>query len=180
MSNSHFAKQCSLLKNESRIPPQLLPHTNTCLSTVRILENDILKIILKLDLTKAYYHNKVSISMLKLSDNAICKPFHMIFISCLKTRVFPLHWKKANIVLMHKKESKQLVKNCRPVSLLPICFKIFECLLYNEVYPYLIDNNLRWSHQALKEGILTLITFLQSCTNYINLLMKVLKSGENF
>ena len=27
--NSHFAKQCSLLKNESRTPPQLLPHLNT-------------------------------------------------------------------------------------------------------------------------------------------------------
>ena len=94
MSNSHFAKQCSLLKNESRIPPQLLPHPNTCLSTVRFLENDILKIIRKLDLTNAYYHNKVSIRMLKLSNNAICKPFHIILISCLKTRVFPLHWKK--------------------------------------------------------------------------------------
>ena len=146
MSNSHFAKQCSLLKNESRIPPQLLPHPNTCLSTVRFLENDILKIIRKLDLTNAYYHNKVSIRMLKLSNNAICKPFHIILISCLKTRVFPLHWKKTNIALMQKKESKQLAKNWRPVSLLPICGKIFERLLYYEVYLYLIDNNLRWSH----------------------------------
>ena len=49
--NSHFAKQCSLLKNE--IPPQLLPHTNTCLSTVRFSENDILKVIRKLDPSKA-------------------------------------------------------------------------------------------------------------------------------
>ena len=34
ISNSHFAKQCSLLKSGSQIPLQLLPHTNTCLSTV--------------------------------------------------------------------------------------------------------------------------------------------------
>ena len=38
--NSHFAKQCSLLKNERHIPPQLLPHANMCLSAVRFSEND--------------------------------------------------------------------------------------------------------------------------------------------
>ena len=77
--------------------------------------------------------------MLKLSDKAICKPLHMIFTSCLETGD-PLE--KANVVPIHKKESKQLVKNYRPVSLLPIWGKVFERLIYNEVYPYLIDNNL--------------------------------------
>ena len=43
--NSHFAKQCSFLKNESQIPLQFLLHTNTCLGTVRFSENDILKVI---------------------------------------------------------------------------------------------------------------------------------------
>ena len=64
----------------------------------------------------------------------------------LETGVFPIHWKKANVVPINKKESKQLVKNYRPVSLLPICGKVFERLIYNEVYPYLIDNNLISSH----------------------------------
>ena len=52
--NSHFAKQCSLLKNDSRIPPQLLPHTNTCLSTVRFSENAFLKVIRKLGKSKGH------------------------------------------------------------------------------------------------------------------------------
>ena len=88
--------------------------------------------------------------MLKLSDKAICKPLHMIFTSCLETGVFPIHWKK--VVPIHKKESKQLVKNYRPVSLLPICGKVFERLIYNEVYPYLIDSNLISSHQSGFKG----------------------------
>ena len=62
--NYHFVKQCSLLKNESQIPPQLLRHTNTCLSTVRSSGNDILKVIRKLDPSKAHGHNKISIPML--------------------------------------------------------------------------------------------------------------------
>ena len=179
--NSHFAKQCSLLKNESQIPPQLLPHTNTCLSTVRFSENDILKVIRKLDPSNAHGHDKISIRMLKLSDKAICKPLYAIFTSCLETAVFPIHWKKANVVPIHKKESKQRVKNYRPVLLLPICGKIFERLIYAEVYPYLIDNHLISPYsQTLKEVILALTSFFQSRMKYINLLMKVLKSAEYF
>ena len=131
--NSHFAKQSSLLKNESQIPPQLLPHTNTSLRTVRFSKNDILKVIRKLDPSKAHGHDKISIRILKLSDKAICKSLHMIFTSCLETVVFPIHWKKANIVRIHKKQSKQLAKKYKPVSLLPTCRKIFERLIYNEV-----------------------------------------------
>ena len=40
---------------------------------------------------------------------------------------------KANIVPIYKKGDKQAVKNYRPVSLLLICGKIFEKLLYNQM-----------------------------------------------
>ena len=52
--NSHFDKQCFLLKNGSRIPTQLLPHINTGFSTVRFSDNDILKVIRKLDPSKVH------------------------------------------------------------------------------------------------------------------------------
>ena len=56
----------------------------------------------------------------------------------------------ANLVPIHKKESKQLAKNCRPVSLLPICGKR---LVYNEMHYYLIDNNLISLNQSgFKQG----------------------------
>ena len=165
--NSHFAKQCSLLKNESQISPQLLPHTNTCLSTVRFSENGILKVIRKLDPNKAHGHDKISIRMLKLSDKAICKPLHTIFTSCLETGVFPIHCKKTNVVPIHKRESKPLVKNYRPVSLLPICGKVFERLIYNEVYPYLTDNNLILLHQSVFKGGDSCINQLLSITHEI-------------
>ena len=111
-----------------------------------------MKVIRKLDSTKAYGYDKISIRILKLSDKAIRKPLHMIFTSCLETGVFPIHRKKANVVPIYNKESKQLVKNNRSVSLLPICGKIFQRLIYNEVYPYLIDNNLISSHQSGFKG----------------------------
>ena len=56
-----------------------MPHTNTCLSTVRFPENDILKIIKKSVSGKAHGHDEISISMLKLSEKVIYKHLSMIF-----------------------------------------------------------------------------------------------------
>ena len=36
-----------------------------------------------------------------------------------------------------KKSDKQVINNYRPVSLLPICGKVFEILIFNSVYEYL-------------------------------------------
>ena len=63
----------------------LCSDTYSCLSTVRFSGNDILKVIRKLDPSKAHGHDKISNHMLNLSDQAICKPLHMIFTSCLET-----------------------------------------------------------------------------------------------
>ena len=43
----------------------------------------------------------------------------------LETESFSKEWKKASIISVHKKSDKQLITNYRPVSLLPICEKVF-------------------------------------------------------
>ena len=46
----------------------------------------------------------------------------------------------ANVVPIHKKKDKNLIQNYRPVSLLPICGKIFEKLIFDNLYPYIFNN----------------------------------------
>ena len=41
-----------------------------------------------------------------------------------------------------QKNSKQIVDNYRPVSLLPICSIIFEKLIFDSIYEFLNKNNL--------------------------------------
>ena len=129
--NSHFSKQCTPLINNSKIPSECPRKSNESLSSITFETNDIEKIIKNLDPNKSHGHDMLSIRMLKLCGESIYKPFNLILKSCLKTGQFPSEWRKANVVPVFKKGDKQLVKNYRPISLLPITGKIFERLLYN-------------------------------------------------
>ena len=86
--------------------------------------------------------------MRKNCGKSICKPLQLIFSQYIDTGSFPLEWKKANVVPVYKKGDKQCLKNYRPVSLLPICGKIFERLIFNEMFRFLIENNLISSNQS--------------------------------
>ena len=68
-----------------------------------------------------------SIRMINICDTSICRK--LIFQSCLESGKFSTEWKKANVVPVHKKGDKKILKNYRPISLLPIAGKIFERLL---------------------------------------------------
>ena len=72
----------------------------------------------------------------------------LLFKHSLENECFPNKWKKANIVPIHKKGDKQLIQNYRPVSLLPICGKIFEKIIFNSLFKYLENNNLLNPHQS--------------------------------
>ena len=65
-----------------------------------------------------------------------------VFQSILNDGVFPDDGEKSNIVQCHKKDSKNLIKNYWPISLLPIFSKVLERLIYNSLYNYFIQNKL--------------------------------------
>ena len=140
--NAFFAKQCSLIDTNSNLPNQLIYSTEKRLSTVRFSEDAIAKVIQNLDPNKAHGHDQISIRMLKICGKTICKSLECIFCECLNTGLFPLEWKEANLVSVYKKGDIQCLKNYRPVSLLPICGKIFEKLIFNEIFKFFNENNL--------------------------------------
>ena len=80
--------------------------------------------------------------MLKICCKSIINPLLIIYKKLLEKGCFPNKWKKANVVPVHEKKDKQLLKNYQPISLLPICGKILERLLYNSMFEFFIQNNL--------------------------------------
>ena len=104
--------------------------------------------IQKLHPNKAQVHDMISVRTLKLCDNYIYKLLQWIFRSCTENVYFPSEWKIANVASVHKKGNKQTLENYRPVSLLPICGKIFERWIYNSLFEFFIVNELISSNQS--------------------------------
>jgi hypothetical protein len=63
----------------------------------------------------------------------------------------PSVWKSAFISPLHKKGKKSDVTNYRPISILCILAKLFEKIVYNQIYPFK-------SNQINQTLTLTLIT----------------------
>ncbi len=103
---------------------------------------EVLKLIRALDTNKSHGSDDVSIAMIKICDSSIVEPLYTIYEKCLETGVNPSIWKRANIIPVHKKNSKHCKKNYRPISLLPIFGKIFEKIIFDSVYTQLCDNDI--------------------------------------
>ena len=86
--------------------------------------------------------------MIQICGNSIITPLTIIFESAIESGHFPDSWKKGNITPVHKKQSKNFVKNYRPISLLPILEKIFEKVIYNNLFRHLESNKLLSVNQS--------------------------------
>ena len=132
----------------SKSPSSFTLYTDNRLSTVTFSQDDISKIIQNINPNKAHGHDNISIRMLKICGPSIYGPLELIFKEALSTCLFPSNWKKGSIVPIHKKGDKQILKNYRPVSLLTICGEIFERLIFNEQFKFLLENNLISPNQS--------------------------------
>ena len=147
--NNFFTSQYTPLENTSKLPP-LLMKTDKRLNTISFKDSDITSIIKSLKPTKAYGTDNMSIRMIQLCGDSITLPLTLIFKFSLRNGIFPATRKMANIIPVHKKEEKNIVKNCRPISLLPIFANvfanvfanIFANVLFNSPFAHFHDNDL--------------------------------------
>ena len=145
--NDFFSQQCKLIINSSVLPnPTSL--TDRKIDHLVIENDEIITLIRNLDPNKATGVDGISGQMLLLCDDSITLPLNIIFKNILLTSTYPDQWKLANVTPIFKKGDKQLIKNYRPISLLPICSKIFEKIIFKNLYSYLNTNNLLTTNQS--------------------------------
>ena len=124
--NYFFARQCSLIKNDSKLPSHLNYKTDNRLLTVNFSIDDIAKILQNLDPNKVHGYNKISIRMLQLCGNSICKPLELIFQQAMESGSFPSERQKGNVVPIHKKNDiKTMFKRLSPYISAPNLWKNF-------------------------------------------------------
>ena len=62
-------------------------------------------------------------------------PLAILFQRSVSEGEFPSKWKEALITPVHKNGTKERVENYRPVSILPVFSKVFESLVFDQLYP---------------------------------------------
>ena len=145
--NYFFVKQCCTITTGSTLP-NFRPRCSSVLQNLTIDREKVLKLVLALDTKKANGCDNISAFMIKACGSSIVEPLCQIFEECLETGIYPSTWKKANIVPIHKKGSRQCKNNYRPIYLLPILGKIFEKLLFDKIYSHLCENGLLTPNQS--------------------------------
>ena len=127
--NDLFSKQCTPITNSSVLPPLNLL-TDKTIDHISIQDDEIISLIRNLNPNKATGSDGISGQMLLLCDNSVVLPLKIIFKNILVSSSYPDIWKLANVTPVFKKGDKQLIKNYRPISLLPICGKKFENIFF--------------------------------------------------
>ena len=106
--------------------PSFSCRTNARITSFDITNEDISLTIKNLDPAKAHGCDNTSIKMIKTCSASLTVPLKIIFEQSLKEGRFPAIWKKANVVPVHKKEEKYLLKIYRPISLFPSLVKFLK------------------------------------------------------
>ncbi len=63
----------------------------------------------------------------------------------LTTGIFPDKLKTAKVIPLHKKDEETLFTNCRPISLLPAISKIFEKVIFKQLYKFFLETKLLYN-----------------------------------
>ena len=108
----------------------------------RVDSSTISKIILDLQSKNSVDINGVSTKLLKCCASLLIKPLtHLINIS-LSQGIFPCELSTSRTVPIFKQGCRNDIANYRPISLLPTLSKVYEKVVFNQLYNYLTINKI--------------------------------------
>ena len=112
-----------------------------------VMPSDILSVCHKLKPKSSCGNDGISTKLLRETISYIVQPITHIINRSFDTGIVPQEMKIAKVVPIYKSSDKALLKNYRPVSLLPAISKILEKLMYKKVLSFLDANNILFKHQ---------------------------------
>ena len=107
-----------------------------------IVVQDIRDAMGKIKTSKSLGSDNIPSYFLKLATPYIENALVFMFNTSLETSQFPDCWKNARITLIFKEGDRAERSNYRPISVLPVISRLFEKLVFNQLYEYLVKNKL--------------------------------------
>ena len=142
-SPSHFTGQ-DLTSDDL---PDLVATGAPALAAVHFRPATVYRLLARLDISKATGPDGISARVLKECAKELAKPLSQLFALCFSCGVQPESWKTANVVQIHKRSSRSVLKNYRPVSLLCIMSKVMETIVNRQLMNHLERQQLLTPHQ---------------------------------
>ena len=123
--------------------PDFPPVTDEKLSDFKVSAGQVASLIKELDATKATGPDNIPVVVLKHLSPELSPILAKLFNRCLKERCFPTSWKTSAVCPVFKNAGeKSAPSQYRPISLLSIISKLFECVINKRVLDHLVKNNL--------------------------------------
>ena len=76
--NKYFASKCTPMNNDSSLSSSFEFYSQSRLSSLNIIEDNILKIVRALNINKAHGHDEISVRMIKICDEALFKSLSLM------------------------------------------------------------------------------------------------------
>ena len=112
-----------------------------------LTDDELKNAFIALKSNKSPGFDEISPDVIKFVVHAVIKPFKYICNLSLKNGVFPETLKVAKVTPIFKSGEEELVNNYRPISVLSCFSKIFERVMYNRLYSFLVENDILYNKQ---------------------------------
>ena len=125
----------------------------------------VLSLLSKLSKSKATGLDKISAKLLRICADLIADSLLLIFNTSIATDIYPEEWKCSKVVPVFKQGDRADLDNYRPISIIPVVAKVFERIIYDQLYVYLMANNLLSTHQSGFRSLHSTVTSLLEATD---------------
>lgn len=146
-------------------PESYLEPTNKRFSLESPTIDIVLNLLQNLNERKAIGLDKIPNRLLKMAANVIAPSLTMIFSQSIAYSTFPEEWKLAKVTPIYKKGGKKDPSNYRPISVIPAISKIFEKIVYDQLYNYLDKYEILTVNQSGFRNLHSTMTALIEATN---------------
>ena len=126
----------------------------------------IFSLLSKLCKSKATGLDNISAKLLRECPDLIAESLTYIFNQSLLTGIFPDEWKSARVTPLYKNSGKRNnPTNYRPISVIPVVAKVFERVVYDQLYYYLTKNCILSRYQSGFRSLHSTVTALLEATD---------------
>ena len=119
----------------------------------------------KLCKSKATGLDKISAKLLRYCSDLLSNSLAVIFNCSINTGIFPDEWKCSKVIPLFKHGERSDLNNYRPISIIPVVAKVFERIIYDQMYAFLTENNLLCDSQSGFRRLHSTVTALLESTN---------------